>query len=232
MKLLEQLQDDANKKLTIHKQIREWLEENVVEVANSNPASQITINPDLTVDCSGNISFIENSQITHFPIKFGKVSGTFKIINIPMLESLQGCPNTVGGGFIVQRTSIKSFVGCPARVGTSTTLSSDLISSTEGLPLHVGGTLYLSAVPNIISFHNIHKHCKYIQNLLEIDATKVRSHVLGVLLIKGLRGLKHTWGNDGTDWRQIINSHLQKDRDIIACQHELIEAGYEEYARL
>ena len=37
---------------------------------------------------------------------------------------------------------------------------------------------------------------------------------------------------DNKEVSAIINDHLKKDRDIFACQEELINAGFEEYAKL
>lgn len=34
------------------------------------------------------------------------------------------------------------------------------------------------------------------------------------------------------DVQNIINKHLKGDRDVFACQEELIEAGYDEFAQL
>jgi hypothetical protein len=53
------------------------------------------------------------------------------------------------------------------------------------------------------------------------------THVLGLLLIDGLRRIRCNQGID-----PIINRHLAGDRDIHACQEELIEAGYGAQAKL
>ena len=44
-------------------------------------------------------------------------------------------------------------------------------------------------------------------------------------------GLKFV-GLDNEKVENIINKHLKGERDVFACQEELIEAGYEEYAQL
>jgi len=33
-------------------------------------------------------------------------------------------------------------------------------------------------------------------------------------------------------WMVILNTHLIRDRDILACQEELISAGFKEFAKL
>ena len=37
---------------------------------------------------------------------------------------------------------------------------------------------------------------------------------------------------DGTEGEQILNKYIQGNKDVFACQEELIEGGFEEYARL
>ena len=64
--------------------------------------------------------------------------------------------------------------------------------------------------------------------ILYLKNNPVKSHVLGVLLIEGCKGI--TLDNDIV--HLIINKHLEGERDVFACQEELIEKGFEEYAQL
>ena len=52
--------------------------------------------------------------------------------------------------------------------------------------------------------------------------------LLGLLLIDGLQKVFL----DNMKVRVIINKHLKGDRDVFACQEELIEAGFEDFAQL
>jgi hypothetical protein len=56
----------------------------------------------------------------------------------------------------------------------------------------------------------------------------ITSHILGVLLIEGCELIIL----DYPKVHNIINKHLKGDRDVFACQEELIEAGFDEYAKL
>jgi hypothetical protein len=55
--------------------------------------------------------------------------------------------------------------------------------------------------------------------------------VLGLLLIDGLKAAFFSQGwND--ELQTIINKHLAGERDVFACQEELIENGLEDFAQL
>ena len=62
----------------------------------------------------------------------------------------------------------------------------------------------------------------------DFEKNPITSCVLGLLLIDGLRGV---WFDNGK-LEIIMNKHLAGDRDVFACQEELIEAGFDEYAQL
>ena len=55
----------------------------------------------------------------------------------------------------------------------------------------------------------------------------IESHVLGLLKIKGLQEVRL----DDIQLTKIINKYLPLG-DLLDCQEELIEAGYEEFAQL
>ena len=99
------------------------------------------------------------------------------------------------------------------------------LTSLEGAPSSVGGSF--SCYSNrLTSLHNIHKQIKYIGSFADLSYNPITSHVLGLLLIDGLKDV------DNKKVERIINIHLKNGRDIFACQEELIEAGLEEYAQL
>lgn len=57
------------------------------------------INDDLTVNINGNIS-LANYKFSHFPVKFGTVSGNFNCSDNSSLLSLEGAPTSLTGSFI------------------------------------------------------------------------------------------------------------------------------------
>lgn len=101
------------------------------------------------------------------------------------------------------------------------------------------------------TLHNIHKKELYLQGpRAKVDETGtmripayIKSHILGLILIKELKrvvlygGAK--WGEHRPEGElrseaaiAILNKHLKGDRDVHACQEELLEAGLGEYAKL
>ena len=98
--------------------------------------------------------------------------------------------------------------------------------SFRNFPSDIGGFLSCSSLPNLTSFHNIHKIVKSISEEFLCDDNIIKSHVLGLLLIKNLTRV------DGIkDVEHIINKYLPLG-DIHLCQEELIQAGFPEYAKL
>ena len=87
------------------------------------------------------------------------------------------------------------------------------------------------------SLHNIHKYIKEMSPIssLSFFGNPIKSRVLGLLKIKNLREvILYGTGDDKSliKVESIINKHLAKGRDLLACQQELIDAGLEEFAQL
>ena len=143
------------------------------------------------------------------------------------LTSLEGSPTTVLGEFDCQDNELTSFKGGPKTVGHHVMADGNMISSLEGFPREVGS--FVSIENNhLTSLHNIHKFIPKMAGMLYLRNNKIVSHVLGILLIDGLTIC--LLGN--RDVQSIINKHLKGERDVFACQEELIEAGFEEFAQL
>jgi len=143
------------------------------------------------------------------PIAQGKVLGDFSCSSTK-ISSLEGGPNWVGGDFDCWNTNITSLEQGPSYVGR----------------------VFDCRNTKITSLHNIHKEIKHIGYAL-IMPDIVKSHVLGVMLIKELQKIEFYYKN--TEQKQvenIINKHLAGYRDIHLAQEELIEAGLSEFAKL
>jgi hypothetical protein len=63
-----------------------------------------------------------------------------------------------------------------------------------------------------------------------INAIRYRAPALSFLKISGLEELFSP--GTGVEWVVILNKHLGGDRNILACQEELIDAGLEEMASI
>lgn len=134
------------------------------------------------------------------------------------LRSLEGLPNVLGGSLsLVDCLALKSLDHGPSIVEGNVDLSGTGITSLEGI-----GTK---------SFKAIHGRL-----VLPHD---IKSHILGVLCIEGLTELVLSGTKfASTKAAGIIMSHFKSrkaesrsDR-LIDCQHELIEAGFEDLAQL
>jgi len=61
----------------------------------------------------------------------------------------------------------------------------------------------------------------------------IKSHILGVMFIKGLLEIRIHGGNiEQVQVERIINKHLAGDRNVHLAQEELLEAGLSEFAKL
>jgi hypothetical protein len=75
----------------------------------------------------------------------------------------------------------------------------------------------------------VHKHVTEIKGIFYAVANPINSHVLGLLLIKGVTEIQL----DDKRVMEILNRHLGKGRaGMLMAQEELIEAGLEEFAQL
>jgi len=135
----------------------------------------------------------------------------------------------VNGDFDGADIQLRSLKNSPPKVGQSFRCNSNKLQSLEGAPMIVGY--------NVWAYDNPIQHLKgigkdysvEINGFLDIDRCPIKSHMLGILKIKKLDRIHF---NFNRKVRDIINKHLESDRDILACQEELIEAGLKEYARL
>jgi len=135
------------------------------------------------------------------------------------------------GYFYCYGTKITSLERGPSWVGGDFDCSQTKITSLQGGPSYVGGEL-LCYQTKITSLHDIHKQIEFIGRRLFISNT-VKSHILGVMFIKGLDKIQINNGNaEQKHVAAIINKHLAGDRNIHFAQEELLEAGLSEFAKL
>ena len=107
--------------------------------------------------------------------------------------------------------------------------------SLKGIAEEIGTSLFL-ARNNLTSLHNIHKQIKHIGDSADFTRNPITNCVLGLLLIDGLEhvalGDRYDEDLELNKVQMIINKYLEGDKDVFACQEELIEAGFEEFAKL
>ncbi len=142
------------------------------------------------------------------------------------LTSLEGSPSIIGTLYC-DNNQLGSLKGGPTTVKNNFVCENNKLTSLEGAPSSVGG-YFVCSRNKLTSLHNIHKQIKHIGLCANFEFNPITSCVLGLLLIDGLE--KVYLDTNGVE--DIINKHLKGDRDVFACQEELIEAGYEEFAQL
>lgn len=148
------------------------------------------------------------------------------------ITSLIGSPKEVGGDFSCMYTEITSLIGVSKHVGGNFSCAScSYLTSLEDCPNYAGGDFDFFDT-KITSLQNIHKQIKYIGGELHMNS-KAQSHILGVMLIKGLKKIVVPISHPKISVvEDIINKHLAGDRDVHATQEDLLEAGLREYAKL
>ena len=107
--------------------------------------------------------------------------------------------------------------------------SENKLTSLAGAPTSVGGNFNCNQ-NQLTSLHNIHKQINSIQGGLYALNNPIKSHVLGVLLIKGLT--KVEFNNKQVE--SILNRHLPSKgmHSVLEAQEELIDAGLEDFAQV
>ena len=144
------------------------------------------------------------------------------------LTSLEGAPSHVSGNFDCSVNKLTSLEGAPSHVSGNFYCSVNKLTSLEGAPSHVGGDFYCS-YNELTSLKDVYKHVTEIKGIFYANENPIESHVLGLLLIKGVTEVRL----DNKQIEEILNRHLGKGRaGMLMAQEELIEAGLEEFAQL
>jgi hypothetical protein len=150
------------------------------------------------------------------------------------LVSLKGAPEIIRSDFDISRNQLITMSDGPSKVLGKLNVSKNRLTSFIGFPEYVGGDIEMTG-NRITSLQDIHKHIKECRGILECDTENITGHVLGLLMIKGLKGLRHPKSSKPPQWVRIIHKYLvegNQDGAIYDAQEELIEAGLEEYAKL
>ena len=132
------------------------------------------------------------------------------------------------GHFDCSANKLTSLNGAPSHVGGGFNCSYTRLTSLAGAPSHVDGYFYCS-YNELTSLKDVHKHITEIKGIFYAIKNPINSHVLGLLLIKGVTKVQL----DNERVAEILNRHLGKGRvGMLMAQEELIEAGLEEFAQL
>ena len=143
------------------------------------------------------------------------------------LTSLEGAPSAVKGNFYCYNNNLTSLEGAPSAVKGNFSCHHNKLTSLEGAPSVVNNDFSCS-YNNLTSLAGIHKIIKEIHGCADFNGNLIKSNVLGLMRIKGLTRVIL----DNKQVQNILNKYLRGDRDIIKCQSELQDAGFEEFAKL
>jgi hypothetical protein len=136
-------------------------------------------------------------------------------------------PEHVDGNFSCDYNQLTSLEDVPKSVGGSFYCNGNRLTSLEGAPKSVGGDFYCHR-NQLTSLRDVHKHVKEVGGTFYCNT--VKSHVLGLFLVKGLQEVD--LNNEPVN--VIINKHLPSRgrTSMVVCAEELIEAGFEAYAQV
>jgi Leucine-rich repeat (LRR) protein len=154
-----------------------------------------------------------------------KKVGEYFVCNDNKITSLKGIQKEINGDFFCDNNQLTSLEYGPEKINGDCFYNINQITSLNGCPKEVVGVLDLSN-NKLKDLHDIHKHIKSCGRI-DVAKNPIKSHILGLLKIENLEKVFL----DNKDVKEIINKYLPLG-DIFACQSELIESGYEEFAKL
>lgn len=180
---------------------------------------------------------IEDNEIVYGDIEL-KIRNAFLNAEGELILPFKYCRELV-----ISASNLKSFKNFPKTVNStdfSWAILSPLIGSSQyidkldGFPSTIVGSVDIANDRyRHISYHNVHKHIKSLQGIIQLHAD-YEGPVLGFLMVEKLKNVlwKTTSHLNNSVPTDILRSYLEGSRDIMDCQEELIQAGYKEFAKL
>ncbi len=150
--------------------------------------------------------------------------------NNNLLATLEGAPKKLkNGDFNCHNNKLTSFEHAPIMIKGEFNGGYNSVTSLIGIPKEV---ISLRVDDNkITSLLGIHKMSKF-ENI-KLSSNPIVEGGLGLLLVPGLLSIQAFDCGKFTEAAKIISKYLSKGKSaILECQDELIEAGFEEFAKL
>ena len=162
------------------------------------------------------------------------IDGNFDCGSNKKLTSLEAGPTAVSGDCRCRHCSLTSLKGVPKKVVNFVCRDNKNLKSLD-FGLEMVDESYEADDCNLTSLRNIHKYTQQILGDFYCGDNPIKSHMLGLLLIKGLT--YSACNSDDNMYKpiQIINNYLKQPMSkqrMFDCQEELIQAGFKEYAQL
>jgi len=130
---------------------------------------------------------------------------------------------TINGKLITDKTASEPWPGNFA-------CSTNKLTALEGAPASVGGNFGCSS-NKLTTLEGIHKILKTMDGAFYAGDNPIKSHVLGLLLVKGCKGVEL----DNKVVEEVLNRYLPNtrgNRALLECQSELLDLDLEEFAQL
>ena len=135
-------------------------------------------------------------------------------------------PRKISGTFICKECNLTSLQGVPTKINYgSFDAAKNLLTDFEFIPEYVGdmAILFDNRLTSLAGIHKQLKHCK----MFYCSFNPIKTGGIGLLLIDGLKYI------NGERGLTIINNYVGKPKsEIFKCQKELIDNGFEEFAKL
>ena len=159
------------------------------------------------------------------------ISEIYKLLNNKDEGPLMKIPSRLGGGCIVKTISFSDELVKYHLKEQSRWIKEIKASIDPKLNANINPKLNANKMIRTIKkgkkLNNIHKYIKVFDGVFDLSGIEITSHCLGFLRIRGLQYVYM----DNHSVSEIINKYLPGD-DIMSCMNELIDAGFEEYAKL
>jgi hypothetical protein len=164
------------------------------------------------------------------------LDGSLRISGCKDLVSLKGAPKIIHGGFAVTNCpKLHSLEHGPKHIDKIFVCSAHSFTSFEHMPRTMSEFICNQAgsPTPITSLHNLHKMVDKITWRISVD--HLTSHILSVLLIPGDAKYFNIDYGPARRVSEIIEKYMTYPRGmstVLACQDELIDAGFDEFAQL
>lgn len=154
---------------------------------------------------------------------------------------------TYVGDIDISGRDITTLKGAPQHIVGRFSCSDNLLTSLEGAPSVITGGFFCNN-NDVTSLHDVHKIITEIRGVFSMLNNPIKSHVLGILMIKGLQWVKiadsrlsakNPEGGEAAPRLLEVQAILEKyipnrvgKKSLLECQSELLDAGLDEYAQL
>jgi hypothetical protein len=140
------------------------------------------------------------------------------MIILPKVTKLEDLIDPKTGEYYTDEVSVTSYVQ----------LMNRQLTKLPAVKFGTIGTFFYCTDNELTSLEGVHKIIKKIGGAFYCWGSPIKTGGIGLILIEGLTRIR----SDQPAFK-IINRYLgQGKKGLLRCQDELIEAGYEEFARL